>query len=307
MIPFLYGFHINVTQGNGFDIRPIAKFVDPATVAVNYSTSVKGWIQSAHISLVIIDLSVLTMHGDISYTTGFATYYNRVISRCYQIFDPADGALFFGINSINILNPTTTGNQYTVDAVALITAKFLDPNVYSLNVSMLYLRGRYCAAPYDNYFLNLYDGYCYESCPELTKAHLLPNYCYRCHGSCLDCNDSLPENCTACEAEQFLEAGRCVCPLNTGKNQQWKCIQCEPQCSFCDLLPYNCTACAPGWIMNRDGKCVCPDLMLNSKSSCLSCLQLFEGCDNCTWSQCTFCSVANNFEMKSEGCACKPL
>lgn len=114
------------------------------------------------------------MHGDISYAAGFATYLNNTfvtflnntVSLCNQLLDPADGTLFFGINSINISDPTTTAaSSFVVNATALIAEKFLDPNAKSLNVSMFHLRTRYCAAPYNNYFLNLYDGYCYESCP----------------------------------------------------------------------------------------------------------------------------------------------
>jgi hypothetical protein len=134
--------------------------------------------------------------------------------------------------------------------------------------------------------LKYLDGLCVESCPPETTVEV-QGVCTHCSQNCLTCAH-LPERCTSCSEEQWLNGNECVdeCPFGTFANET-SCQTCSQDCLACAYNADLCTMCQPPLVLS-EGKCrsVCPRLVsVQIGSICYPCSSLCEACegsvDNC--------------------------
>ena len=162
----------------------------------------------------------------------------------------------------------------------------------------------------------LYDGKCYDLCPQGTFSNDTSNYCYDCDVSCSSCLGNLT-NCTSCSTTHpFYDANTCytACPVYTFPPYQCVdncnigfipinkiCTACDSSCNDCIEIPTKCTLCVEGLnLFNRTCIETCPAGYYSSENVCFTCDNSCETCA-CTRSFCTSCSSNSLYLDPTQG------
>ncbi|EAR90744.2 zinc finger lsd1 subclass family protein (macronuclear) [Tetrahymena thermophila SB210] len=160
---------------------------------------------------------------------------------------------------------------------------------------------------------------CVNNCPD----NFYPDkngICQWCHNyNCKGCDPKQPANCTSCFEKKYninylLQDSKCVSICSKGfylSQAQAICKPCQSECLTC--TENECLECKDSkkYINPLDQNCVdqClpnyfPGPNKNNKQQCMSCSQLFDGCQDCDSNQCIKCvDTKQVFDPVSKKCS----
>ena len=144
----------------------------------------------------------------------------------------------------------------------------------------------------------IYNGVCFEDCPDGTYTNVLTKECIDCDPKCKKCDK---DKCYECKSEFIMDDGVCTNKCGEGKvNVNGICEACEePGCKVCSSNLKTCYECTKPSVL-YEGKCVdsCPagyylDTTINTCDKC------DYSCDTCiAKDKCTLCR-AGYYKLES--------
>ncbi|SCZ97223.1 BZ3500_MvSof-1268-A1-R1_Chr4-2g07070 [Microbotryum saponariae] len=159
----------------------------------------------------------------------------------------------------------------------------------------------------------LYQGICYNPCPNGTAVSTDETSCVPCDSSCSTCYGSTPSACLSCaNSNQVLLNGKCVssCPQGFYTATNSTCMSCHPDCATCGSSFTTCLTCPTSRPVLSSGRCLlaCSSSQYydTSSTSCQSCSSTCGTCSGPGTSDCLSCPSGSNTVLSSGACVASP-
>ncbi|SCV69482.1 BQ2448_2502 [Microbotryum intermedium] len=159
----------------------------------------------------------------------------------------------------------------------------------------------------------LFQGICYNPCPNGTAVSTDETSCVPCDSSCSTCFGSSANSCLSCaNSNQVLLNGKCVssCPAGFYTAANSTCIACHPDCATCGTSFTNCLTCPTTRPVLSSGRCLlaCASTQYydTPSTSCQSCSSSCGTCSGPGTSDCLSCLSGSNTILSSGSCVASP-